>query len=300
MGQPIFWGGEGAKEVKRHMRRVWRARLEEEVRTRISRVGRVRTLYKGKAVKVVPVDEAHSVGIKPSGEEGWRERLIKEEKEGGLDGGAYPGVLIPKFSTIERGRWLTQSRIRKLNIGDHLTANERDLLLEMLFIREAAIAFDSAEKGRFHDFIEPPDVFPTVPYKAWQAASFPIPPALHETSVRLIQDRLACGTIKRLFGPYRKPWFLVEKPGFEKDEEGELILDNAGKPLKRYRLINSAQKINAVSIRDTSLPPTVEEFSERFAGYPVVSLGDLFSGYDQYTLDPASRDITAFFTRPWD
>ena len=127
MGQPIFSGGEGAKELKRQMRSVWRARLAEEVRTRISGVGRVRTLYKRKALKVVPVDEAHSAGIKPSGEEGWRERLIKDEKERGLDGGAYPGVLIPEFLTIERGRRLTQARIRKLNIGEHLTTNKRDL-----------------------------------------------------------------------------------------------------------------------------------------------------------------------------
>ena len=40
----------------------------------------------------------------------------------------------------------------------------------------------------------------------------------------------------------------------------------------------------------------MEEFFERFAGYPVVSLVDLFSGYNQCTLDPASRDITAFPT----
>ena len=124
MGQPIFGGREGAKELKRQMRRVWRARLEEEVRTRISGVGRVRTLSKRNAVKVVPVDEAPSAGIKPIGEEGWRERLIKEEKERGLNGGAYPGVLIPKFSTIERGRRLTQARIQKLDIGEHLTTNE--------------------------------------------------------------------------------------------------------------------------------------------------------------------------------
>ena len=88
----------------------------------------------------------------------------------------------------------------------------------------------------------------------------------------------------------------MEKPIFEKDEEGELVLDSVGKPVKRYRLINSAQKINAVSIRGASLPPAVEEFSERFAGYLVVSLVDLFSGYDQCTFDPASRDITAFHT----
>ena len=172
------------------------------MRTRISGVGQVRTLYKHKVVKVGKVDKAHSAGIKPNGEEGWRERSIREEKEIGLDGGAYPGVLIAKFSTIERGRRLTHARIRKLNVGAHLTTNERDLLLEMLFNREAAIAFDSAENGRFHDFVEPLQVIPTVPHKGWQAASFQIPPALHETSVRLIQDTLAGGTIERSFGPY--------------------------------------------------------------------------------------------------
>ena len=87
MGQPIFGGGEGAKELKRQRRRVWRARLEEEVRRRISGVSWERTLYKCKVVKVVPVDEVHSAGMKPSGEEGWRERLFKEEKERALDVG---------------------------------------------------------------------------------------------------------------------------------------------------------------------------------------------------------------------
>ena len=107
----------------------------------------------GKTVKVVPVDEVQSVGINLSGEEGWRERLIKEEKERELDGGAYLGLLIAKFSTMKLGRRLTQVRIWKLNIGKHLTTNERDLLLKMLFNRDRVIAFDSAEKGRFHKFI---------------------------------------------------------------------------------------------------------------------------------------------------
>jgi hypothetical protein len=119
-----------------------------------------------------------------------------------------------------------------------------------------------------------------IPHKAWQAVSFRIPPALHETSVRLIQDRLACGTIERSLGPYRNPWFLVPKPGFEKNESREVVLDERREPIRQYRLIYSAQRINAVSIRDASLPPAVEEFSEMFARYPVVSLVDLFSGYN--------------------
>ena len=56
------------------------------------------------------------------------------------------------------------------------------------------------------------------------------------------------------------------------------------------------QKINAVSICDASLPLGVKEFSERFAGYPVVFLVDLVSVYDQCTLDPVLCNITAFHT----
>ena len=130
---------------------------------------------------------------------------MSEEKARQLDTGKYAGILVPKFSTIKRGERLTPERLAKLEMGKELRPAERKLLKEMLFNREAAIAFDSAEKGRFHDFIEPPHVIPTIPHKAWQAASFRIPPALYEMSVRLIQDRLAYGTIERSFGPYRNP-----------------------------------------------------------------------------------------------
>ena len=183
-----------------------------------------------------------------------------------------------------------------MRIGTDLWREERELLMEVLFNREAAIAFDSSEKGRFHDNIEPPHVMPTVPHLLWQAPSFRIPAGLHEVSARMIEDRLACGTIERSFRPYWNPWFLVEKPGFEKDEEGNLILDSNQKPIKHYRLINLAQRINVVLIRDASLPPGADEFSERFAGYPFILLVDLYLGYDQCTLAPESRDITAFHT----
>ena len=57
---------------------------------------------------------------------------------------------------------------------------------------------------------------------------------------------------------------MVEKLGFKKDAEGELVLQMAGKTFKRYQIINSAKKMNVVSIRDAGLPPAVEESSEKF------------------------------------
>ena len=86
----------------------------------------------------------------------------------------------------------------------------------------------------------------------------------------------------------------MEKLGFKKDVEGEWVLQMVGKPFKRYQIINSAQKMNAVSICNASLPPAVEESSEWFRVYPIGFSVDLFSGYDQCTLDPASLDIASF------
>ena len=61
-------------------------------------------------------------------------------------------------------------------------------------------------------------------------------------------------------------------------------------------MINAAQRLNAVTIKDSSVPPSAEEYSEDFAGFPVLSLLDLFSGYDQMALAEICRDLTAFQT----
>jgi hypothetical protein len=42
------------------------------------------------------------------------------------------------------------------------------------------------------------------------------------------------------------------------------------------------------------MPPAVDEFSEDFAGYPITSAIDSYSGYNQLSLDVASRDYMAF------
>jgi hypothetical protein len=44
------------------------------------------------------------------------------------------------------------------------------------------------------------------------------------------------------------------------------------------------------------MPPSVDEFSEDFAGYPIASSIDYYSGYNQIPLDKESRDLTAFLT----
>ena len=148
----------------------------------------------------------------------------------------------------------------------------------MLFNREAGIAFDFTEKGHFSDDIEPPHDIPMVSHTLWQAKSFKVPKALEQEVVKIIKDKIDCGALERSFGSYRNPWFLVPK--------------KTGK----YHLINSTQWLNVVTIKDASLPSTVDEFRQEFPEYPLILLLDLFSGYDQCSLAPESKDMIAFMT----
>ncbi len=49
-----------------------------------------------------------------------------------------------------------------------------------------------------------------------------------------------------------------------------------------------------MTIRDANLPPSINEFSEKFIEYIITSLIDFFSGYDQIKLNEKSRNLTAF------
>jgi hypothetical protein len=58
--------------------------------------------------------------------------------------------------------------------------------------------------------------------------------------------------------------------------------------------VHDLQPFNAVTIRDSSLPPFVKQLVESFAGYAVYGMMDLYSGYDQRTLHKESHDLTTF------
>ena len=54
--------------------------------------------------------------------------------------------------------------------------------------------------------------------------------------------------------------------------------------------------MNAVTIRDSALPPFTEQLAEGFRGKACYGLLDLFVGYDERVLDIKSRDLTTFQT----
>ena len=95
----------------------------------------------------------------------------------------------------------------------------------------------------------------------------------------MLKERLDKGILEYSEGLYKNPWFLVKKktPG-------------------DYKLINSATHLNTVTRLDANLLPSVDEFAEEFAGCYIISLVDLYSGYDQILLYFKNRDLTVFFT----
>src|SRR5271169_1991457 len=167
-----------------------------------------------------------------------------------------------------------------MKIGiNFLTAPERQLFVDILFEYEGAIAFEDSEMGFLNPEIEPPVVIHTVPHSPWQQQNLRLPKAMQEAATAIVREKLANGVFEFAQGPYRSRYFLVEKkaPG-------------------TWRLVNDIQQLNKVTIRDSGMPPSVDEFSEDFAGYPITSAINYYSGYNEIILDKGCRDLTAFLT----
>jgi hypothetical protein len=62
--------------------------------------------------------------------------------------GKYNYLLISKFFTISREARLTPERLAKIKIGEELLKTEKDFLTEMLYNREAALAWNFTYCGK--------------------------------------------------------------------------------------------------------------------------------------------------------
>jgi hypothetical protein len=237
--------------------------LEVHVLNRRERRALVRTLYKKKDRKVLPVNIPLEGGAAPGG---------------GINRGIVEGGFQPRV--VPRGSRLTPERLAAMKIGTgNLSVAEKQLFIDILFEFEGAIAFEDSEMGLLNPEIEPPIHINTIPHSPWQQKNIRFSKSMQEAAADIIKEKLLYGTLEHSQGPYRSGWFLVEKH-----------VKNT------YRLINDVQPLNKVTIRDSGLPPSVDEFSEDFAGYPITSAIDYYSGYFQVPLDMESRDLTAFDT----
>ena len=97
---------------------------------------------------------------------------------------------------------------------------------------------------------------------------------MREASTNIVKKKLTSDLLEHSQGAYRSRYFLVKKKSV------------------KWRFINDLKLLDDVTIRDSDMPPSVDEFSEDFAGYPITSTIDYYSEHGQISLNKRSRDVT--------
>jgi hypothetical protein len=160
-----------------------------------------------------------------------------------------------------------QSDALDLDLARWLWSEELKLVQWLVRIHEKAFAWIPTERGRLDERYFPLVKIPTIQHTPWVVFNMPIPAAIQQDTIQIIKDWITSGVYEPSTAAYRSHWFCV--------------LKGDGKSL---RLVHDLQPLNAVTIRDASTPPFMEQLAESFAGNAVDGMMDLFAGYDQCPL----------------
>ena len=182
-------------------------------------------------------------------------------------------TLPPDFTPGSR---LTQERLDDLELNRYnfLLPEELKLLQYILRVNELGLAWTEAEKGRFRDDYVSPIKIPVIEHVPWVQKNIPIPNGILDDVIQIFREKFAAGVYEHSDASYRSRWFCVKK------KNGSL------------RLVHDLQPLNAVTVRNSGVPPLADQLIEAMAGRSCYSMLDLFVGYDHRTLDVASRDLT--------
>ena len=175
---------------------------------------------------------------------------------------------------------VTTERMNSLAIDTNadLMPEERKLLKHILVTNERSIAFDEQERGTFRSDYFTDYKMPVIDHLPWQDKNMPIPHGYRDEIIRLLKEKIDAGVYEEAQSSYRSRWFCVKK------KNGDL------------RIVHDLQKLNGVSIRDSGVPPILEEFVEAYAGRSVYTVLDMYWGFHARILHEDSRDVTAFQT----
>jgi hypothetical protein len=204
-------------------------------------------------------------------------RVIRRWVDNPLD--SLPSV-NPNPSPFQPKGRLTQERWEGLRIGEDgfLLPEEVKLVANVLAVNNMALAWEDDERGRFRQDMFPDVKIPTIEHIPYTDRPIPIPPGIQEEFMEQIRKKLDNGVYKPSDSSYRSKIFTVTK------KNGQI------------RIVHDLQSLNAVTIKNAGLPPSVEQYAEWYAGKSIYSLMDIYIGYDHRILDEASRDLTTFQT----
>lgn len=164
--------------------------------------------------------------------------------------------------------------VLNLNANGFLWLEELKLVQLILKLNEKALAWIEEEKGRFHDDYLSPVRIPVLEHTPWMHKNLLILPGLLEEVIKNFQEKLASGVYEPSDTSYHSRWFCVKK--------------KSGTP----RIVHDLQPLNAMTICNSGIPPIPDQVIESMAGRLCYMMLDLYSGYDQRSLDIASCDLT--------
>jgi hypothetical protein len=155
---------------------------------------------------------------------------------------------------------------------------KKKMFRDILSKHGKAFASSLDEIGCVQPSMVVPMVIFTVPHVPWDLKPIPIPRALLPKLVNLLKEKIQMGILKPSMAPYSNRWFTVPK------KFGAL------------RFIEDMQPANRITIRNKGSGPIVDEVAEAFVGHAIYSIGDFYSGYDQFQLAIESRDLITMKT----
>lgn len=177
----------------------------------------------------------------------------------------------PEFTP---GLRYTTERMKVMNINPDgfLWPEEVKLIHHLIKSQELGLAWTEDEKGKFSDEYFEPITIPTIEHIPWVIRNIPIPPGIYRQVIDIIKAKISAGVYEPSSSSYRSRWFCVLK-----------------KDGKSLQLVHDLQPLNAVTIKDSGVPPIIEQYAESFGGRSCYTVLDLFVGFDQWKLAPKSR-----------
>lgn len=169
----------------------------------------------------------------------------------------------PEFTP---GARYTDERMKSMNINTDgfLWPEEEKLVHHLIKLQERGFAWEEEEKGSFSSDYFDPITIPTIEHIPWAFRNIPIPPGIYNRVIEIVKSKIAAGIYEPSSSSYRSRWFCVLK-----------------KDGKSLRLVHDLQPLNAVTIKDSGVPPIIENYAETFGGRSCYAVFDLMMGYDQ-------------------
>ena len=175
----------------------------------------------------------------------------------------------------------TQNWIDKLlaDMESHhfLWPEECQMFMHVLIKNKAAIAFKDEHWGTLKETYFSPYKIPHIPHIPWQERNIHISPGLRDKVIDLLRLKIKARVYEPCQSPYWSQWFCTWIEAKQK-----------------LHIVHDLQPLNAISLKESSIPPNLDQFVDQFLSGKYFTVLNLYWGFNARKMDEASRDMTAF------